>query len=428
MKQVVEKGKTLLVDGPASVTLLSGETEILGAYFKPSSKMVIREGKRVPFLIKEKAEFDLLLGEKAAATEFETNTIPQSWENAINTILNQKTEPLIVMIVGGIDSGKTSFCTYLANKTLKEKRKVAIIDADLGQADVGPPSTIGSCRITKPIRDPFEIGAENICFIGVTSPSSAATKVVEAIAKMKDKVLKRAIGVLIINTDGWIEGEDAIRYKLSLIKQVKPDVLIGIQEQNELTFLLGAVTETQKMPIESSPAVRKRDREERKLLREIGYKKYLKGAALESFPISWVKVSGLPLGNGSAPSRERIAKIVEQIGTTPIYAEETSTSVFIVLGRQQWADEEIAISIGDTLNKKVKIVWQGDEEGLLVALHDKEENFLGLGVLEQIDYERRVFKVYTRVRKDVASIHVGQIKLDKSGKELGQSEAFSDYI
>jgi polynucleotide 5'-kinase involved in rRNA processing len=108
--------------------------------------------------------------------------------------------------------------------------------------------------------------------------------------------------------------------------------------------------------------------------------------------------------------------------------EETPDSVFIVLGKEQWADEEIARSIGETLNKKVKIVWQGDEEGLLVALHDKDENFLSLGILEQIDYERRVFKVYTRVKKDVASIHVGQIKVDKSGKELGQSEAFSDYL
>jgi polynucleotide 5'-hydroxyl-kinase GRC3/NOL9 len=272
------------------------------------------------------------------------------------------------------------------------------------------------------------MNAESICFIGVTSPSSASTKVVEAIARMKEKALKRPVDILMINTDGWIEGEDAVRHKLSLIKQVKPDVLIGIQQENELTFLLGAVIETQKLPIESSPAVRKRDREERKLLREIGYKKYLKGAAVESFPISWVKVSGLPLGNGAPPARERVAKIVEQIGTTPMYMEETPDSVFIVLGKEQWADEEIARSIGETLNKKVKIVWQGDEEGLLVALHDKDENFLSLGILEQIDYERRVFKVYTRVKKDVASIHVGQIKVDKSGKELGQSEAFSDYL
>lgn len=427
MRRTVEAGRTLLVDGPASITMVSGKAEILGAPFKADSRMIIREGKRIPLEVERKAEFNIELGEKASANEMEFSTIPLSWKNAVNTILAQ-TKLVIVMIVGGIDSGKTSFCSYLANKALIEKRNVTIIDADLGQSDVGPPSTIGSCRITKPIKDPFEMGAENVCFIGVTSPSSAASKVIEGIAKMKEKVLKRNVDLLIINTDGWIEGEDAIKYKISLVKQVKPDIVIGIQEKNELTFLLGALTETQNLPIESSPAVRKRDREERKLLRELAYKKYLKGAAVESFPINWIAITGVPFGTGMPPFRERMNKIAEQLGTTPIYCEETSENIFIALGEDQWADEEIAKALENILKKRVKIAWEGDEEGLIVALHDKSGNFLGIGVLQEIDYERKVLKVYTRVKAGVASIHVGQVKLDKTGKELGQSEIFADYL
>jgi len=428
VKRTVEAGKTLIIDGPASVTLISGEVEILGAQFKIGSKMVIREGKRVPLEVKQKAELDLFLGEKAAASEVEASTIPKSWENATITILEQKSTPVTVMIVGGIDSGKTSFCAYLANKALKDRRSVAMVDADLGQSDVGPPSTIGSCRITKPIRDPFEIGAENICFIGVTSPSGAVPKVIEGITSMEEKALKRGVNILIINTDGWIEGEDAVRYKVALAKQIKPNVLVAIQEQNELTFLLGALTETQNLVIESSPAVRKRDREERKLLRELGYKKYLKGATMESFPLGWIRILGVPFGTGTSPSRERMNKIIEHLGTTPIYCEETPSSIFIVLSKEQWADEEIARNLGDAVKKKVKIVWEGDEEGLLVALHNTDESFLGIGVLQEIDYEHRVLKVYTRVKSGVSSIHVGQIKLDRTGKELGQSEVFVDYV
>lgn len=426
MRQVVETGKTLLVDGPASVTLQTGQAEILGADFKAGSKMVIREGKRVPFEVKQKAEFEILLGEKAAANEFGSSTIPNSWKETVNSVLAQNS-PATVMIVGGIDVGKTSFCSYLANEALKQKRKITLIDADLGQSDVGPPSTIGSCRITKPIKDIFETSAENICFIGVTSPSSAALKVIETIADMKEKALKRPVDILIINTDGWIEGEDAIRYKVTLIKEIQPTVLVGIQEQNELTFLLGAVTEIQRLAIESSPAVRKRDREERKVLRELAYKKYLKGATIESFPLSWIKLSGVPFGIGAPPSRERLSKIVEQLGTTPVYCEESPSSIFIALSKEQWADEEIARNIGQTLKKDVKIAWEGDEEGLIVALHDKNGDFLGIGVLDEIDYERKALKVYTPVKKGVVSISVGQIKLDKTGKELGPSDAFVDY-
>jgi polynucleotide 5'-hydroxyl-kinase GRC3/NOL9 len=426
LKRTVEVGKTLLVDGPASVILLTGAADILGAPIQATSKIVIREGKRLPFEIKMKAEFDLLLGEKAGANEVPTSTIPKSWEDAANTILELKNLPATVMIVGGIDSGKTSFSAYLANKALKMKKSVAIIDADLGQSDVGPPSTIGSCRITKPIRDPFDISAENVCFIGVTSPGGAVPKVVEGIANVKEKAVKRGANLLIVNTDGWIDGEDAIRYKVALAKQVTPDIVVAIQEKNELTFLLGALIETQNLAIESSPAVRKRDREERKLLRELSYKKYLKGATVESFPLSWIKISGVTFGTGAKPSRERMNKIAEHLGTTPIYCEETPNSIFMVLSKEQWADEEIAESLEGIMKKKIKIVWQGDEEGLLVALHNEDENFLGIGILQEIDYEWRALKIFTRVKSGVASIHVGQMKLDRTGKELGQTDVFAD--
>jgi len=427
LKRTVEAGKTLLVDGPASVILDTGVADILGAPVQAASRIVIREGKRFPFEIREKAEFDLMLGEKAAVDEAPGSTIPKTWEDAADTILELKSLPVIVMIVGGIDSGKTSFSAYLANKGLKVKRSVAMIDADLGQSDIGPPSTIGSCRITKPIRDPFEINAENVCFIGVTSPNTAVHRVVEGIMKVKEKVMKRGASLLIVNTDGWIDGEDAIRYKVTLAKQIKPDVVVAIQEKNELTFLLGALIETKNLAIESSSAVRKRDREERKLLRELGYKKYLKGAAVESFPLSWIRISGVTFGTGAKPSREHMNKIAEHLGTIPIYCEETPNSVFMVLSKEQWADEEIAENLEGMMKKKVKIVWQGDEEGLLVALHNKDESFLGVGIIQEIDYERRVLKVFTRVKSGVASIHVGQMKLDRTGKELGQTDVFADY-
>jgi len=425
VKRIVDKGKTLLVDGPASVIIQTGEVEVLGAPLKTGVKVVIREGKRIPLEIKEKAEFDLTLGERAVVNEVEGSTIPVSWEKAADEVLSRE-KPVTAMVMGGIDSGKTSFCAYLANRALKERRNVTIVDADLGQSDVGPPSTIGSCRLTKPIIDPFEMGAESVFFIGVTSPSGAVSKVIEGIAGMKEKALKRGVGVLIINTDGWIEGEDAVRYKVALTKQIKPNLLIGIQEQSELTFLLGALTETQNLVVESSPAVRKRDREERKLLRELGYKKYLKGARSESFPLGWTRVAGAAFGTGVPPSRERMKRIEHLLGATPLYCEEMPNLVFIALNKEQWMDEGLMKDLEQKLNRKVRVVREGDEEGLLVALHDAKENFLGIGVLEEIDYERRVVRVYTPVREGVTSLHLGRVKLDRKGREIGLSDVFAE--
>jgi len=426
VKRIVEKGKTLLVDGPASVKIISGEVEVLGAELRTGIKMVIREGKRIPLEVKRKAEFDMTLGEKAATNEVEGSTIPVSWEKASSEVLGHE-KPVTVMVMGGVDCGKTSFCAYLANKALEKKRRVTIIDADLGQADVGPPSTIGSCQISKPIRDPFETGAQKVCFVGVTSPSGAVSRVVEGLVDMKNEALRRNAEILIINTDGWIEGEDAVHYKVALTEKISPGIVVGIQQQNELAPILDALTQIKTIVVDSPSAARKRDREERRLLRELGYKKYLKGARTESFPLWWARVAGVPFGTRMPPSKERMKNIVEFLKATPLYCEETPNSVFIALDKEQWIDKELTKDLEQRLNKKVNVVREGDEEGLLVALHDAKGSFLGIGVVEEINYERRVVKVYTPVQEGVSSLHLGRIKLDKKGREIGLGDVFIDY-
>ena len=79
------------------------------------------------------------------------------------------------------------------------------------------------------------------------------------------------------------------------------------------------------------------------------------------------------------------------------------------------------------MGKKVKLIQESDEQGLLVGLHDEEEKFLGIGILDNIDYGRHIIQVYTPVTANIASIHVGQVKLDKKGKEIGISPVFKDY-
>jgi polynucleotide 5'-hydroxyl-kinase GRC3/NOL9 len=82
------------------------------------------------------------------------------------------------MVVGKADSGKTSYCTYLINKLTNAKRKVAILDGDLGQSDIGPPCTVAYAFVAKPLTELYELKAENAFFVGVTSPSAAMAKTV----------------------------------------------------------------------------------------------------------------------------------------------------------------------------------------------------------------------------------------------------------
>ena len=426
MKRTVEKDKTLLVDGPASVEVLSGKTSVLGATIKIGEKLIIREGKRIPFEINKRTVFDLMLGNGASYEEINGSTIPSSWKTALTEIFSLR-RPVTVMVMGAVDSGKTSFCTFLANEALRRKWKTAIVDADLGQSDIGPPSTIGFSRINSYVRDLFEIEAESAYFVGVTSPTGAVKRVLEGLTILKNKALEVGTDFLIINTDGWVEGEDATEYKIRLVDHVGPDVVVGIQYEDELAPILNALKKTMTVAVESPLVVHRRNREKRKVLRELSYTKYLKGAKVQSFPLNWIMVEGGVFGAGRVPTLERMRMIRDWLGRYPVYCEETSTMVFVVLRKGQWVDEEQIGRVEERLGKRLKVIGEGEEEGLLVALHDEQGEFLGIGVLSGVDYKRKVIKVYTPISEDVAIIRFGQIKLDKKGKETGLSTVYANY-
>jgi polynucleotide 5'-kinase involved in rRNA processing len=74
------------------------------------------------------------------------------------------------------------------------------------------------------------------------------------------------------------------------------------------------------------------------------------------------------------------------------------------------------------------LIQEGDEEGLLVGLKDEEDKFLGIGILDGVDYKRRVLKLYTPVSEKVSLLCFGQIKLDKNCREIGLSTVYSSYL
>jgi len=424
MKHRIRKGKTLLVDGPASAELISGGAEVLGATFRKGDRIVIRDGKRVPFEVKRSSTFNLMVAENASLEEIDGSTVPVSWETASEEIISMN-KPNTVMVMGEIDSGKTSFCVYLANKALKGKLKVAVIDGDLGQSDIGPPSTIGFCHVTAPVKDLFELEAEKACFVGVTSPSSVINKVITELTSLKTTILRTDVDFLILNTDGWVDGEDAIKYKIELAKKVAPDVVVGIQRENELTPILSALKNVKTIAVDSPSVIRKRNQGKRKILRQLSYKKYLKGAKVQSFSLNWIRVEGAILASANHPITERIEKIRELLGTKPLYYEEASTTALVVLWRNQWLDEAQIKRVEEFLGKKVNVTREGDEEGSLVGLENEEGNFLGIGIIRGIDYKRRVMKVYTPVGEVVSTISVGQVKLDEKGRELWINQVFN---
>ncbi|MGQ9623997.1 MAG: Clp1/GlmU family protein [Candidatus Bathycorpusculaceae bacterium] len=420
MNRTVDNGKTLLVDGPASVAVTSGKAEVFGSVLGGSSKVVIREGKRLPFTVMEKASFQISLGENASVEEVDGNTIPPSWNKSYEELVKLDKKPVTAIVSGTVDSGKTSFCTYLVNNLLREKRKLAVLDGDLGQSDIGPPCTVAYTFVTKPLTDLFNLELENAFFVGVTSPSAAINKVIEGLVTLKRQILEDNPDFIVVNTDGWVEGEDAVNYKARLVEELNPDVVFCIQQKDELAHLLNALEKFKKVIVESPMAIRQRSREKRKSLRELGYIKHLKNAKVQSFPISWLKIEDdWLLGLDKAPGNVRRArKVYELLGMKPLHFAELPDKICIVIGRGRWVNRDNIKKIEEFTKKKVVIVRKGEEAGLLTALYDQKRKFLGIGILYEVDFLRKTLKIYTSVSENVSAVAFGRVKLGKNMKEI----------
>lgn len=349
----------MIVDGPASVKLVSGKAEVYGYLVRDGQRVVAREGKRLPFFVLETAVFDLSLGANAAVEQADSNTIPSSWDKPFEAISAVRSKPVTILVLGKGDSGKSSYCTYLLNKLVAEKCRVAVLDGDLGQSDIGASGTVAYALASKPTADLYELKVENAFFVGVTSPILAVARTMEGLTVLKNEIQTRPVDFIVVNTDGWVAGDVALHYKTALIKQLKPGVIVAVQVAGELVDLIANIGQPV-VTVEASCSLSPRTSEKRRVLREMTYARYMKDAKLQCYPIS-----------------------------------------------------QLTIEPAGALPKN-----QSPEKGVLVGLYGYGNNFLGIGVLREINWARRALKIQTPVSAKPSRIAVGKVYLDFKLREL----------
>jgi polynucleotide 5'-hydroxyl-kinase GRC3/NOL9 len=369
----IKRGKTLLVDGPVSVALLSGEAEVFGASINVSHqnknppRVVIREGKRLPFYVQETAEFVLSLGKGAEIEEVDGSTIPKSWFTAYEIVREIPKKLAVVFVIGRADTGKTSFCTYLVNKLIAEKGAVAILDEDLGQSDIGAPCTVAYAYAAEQVTDLSRLKPVNTVFVGANSPRGSIDRTIEGAKYLKGEILaEQKANYLIINTDGWTDTAEAVEFKANLASAMEPDVVFCVQGEAVSSFcdsLGGAFGAFRQERVESTVSVKQRNPEKRRKLRELSYAKYFEGAKVKVYTLSHVTVEGKESG---------------------------------------------------------ALIRQRQVENLLVGLHDEHKRFLGLGVIRSVDYERKTLRVFTSIQQKPAIVSFGSVRLDGNLREVPQ--------
>ena len=315
------------------------------------------EQRQLPIETETHAAFEILLGRSGKISDIEGTTTPQSWRHAATALKGMRTGKVIVL--GSTDAGKSTLCTYLVNKLLNEVGNLQIIDADVGQTDVGPPTTIARARPLKPIASLPELQANAGVFIGHTTPSYVQGKLIRGIQKL---LAESERSLTIINTDGWIGDRDAIRYKIDLITQVSPELVVGLEYRDELQpILTGAGASS--MRVDSARNTYGRSRAGRRSIRASNYRRFLEGAVTRSVNLQNVQLS-FPTGFSSAtPHGNRILR------------------------------------------------------NLIIGLVDEDGYLLEIGILVGIGPHS--LRIFSRPTNEIRRIDVGYVKISPYGREIG---------
>lgn len=423
MKMSLSKSQIIKVEGPAYLQVLEGSLLVLGKRMVPREYTIVPKSKTMVFEALEDSKIELRLGESGKIERLEDITIPVEWKIAVDKILGMK-KPVTIIVLGNVDSGKTTFCTFLVNQAFLRGFKTAIIDNDLGQSDVGPPTTIGLGFLEKTVASLSEVPLFDAFFAGSTSPNGLIERVILGSRHLLDLALRNNADVIVINTSGWVSGRGARSLKLSLMLLLNPKVIVAIQRSGELEHLLKPFQGLSSMNIIRIPTpriLRVRDREERRFLREASYSRYLVKSKVRVLFMDKIGMVFSFLGSGFPIPQDEIKHYEFLLGTPIVYGESSFDSILLIIKGGMTLEHKLQLE--ETLRKEtgkeeVIILPQGFERNLLAGLFSPQGVFLGLGLIKEINFHKRTIEVLTPVEDEIGLIMIGYVKISEDGKEI----------
>ena len=148
-----------------------------------------------------------------------------------------------VLLVGGLDTGKSTLSRMLLRAGVDAGRPSAFLDADVGQKTVGPPATI-SLKAVRAVADlePDALAtADALSFVGSTSPQGHLLPVVTGVFALARRARDEGADFLVVDSGGLVSGISGQILKYHKVEMLRPDLVVGLQRGEELQPLLGVI-------------------------------------------------------------------------------------------------------------------------------------------------------------------------------------------
>ena len=258
----------------------------------------------------------------------------------------------VIMMIGAADTGKTTLARHLARDALAAGRSVALVDADVAAATVGPPACVGLRYLENPKDLTHLHDADELRFVGSVHPGGVVLPHVVAAAALVERARRRA-DYVVLDTTGVVAGVVGQTLKYHLMELCSPAVVIAMQRGNEMEPIIGM------------------------LKRFLGARIAKASPSPDHVPLSPVERS------------EQRSKAFAEALPNPLERWRVQSTVFAP-----------TLPEGFDLDKL---------EGMLVGIQDGDGRCLGLGVIEFVD---GVLRVATPHGEAMRGLRLGSMRID----------------
>lgn len=349
-----------------------------------------------------------------------------SWSQAVEEVAAAvAADPGVCMLLGATDTGKTTLARILANALLERGRRVAVVDGDVGQSDVGPPATVGLTVLDRPCPDLSGAPLDAAYFVGSNSPEPLLLETVTGVRLMVDRALARGCDAVVVDTTGLVHGPQGRALKRAKLELVRPRHAVLLERRREMEGLLRqcAALPCRAWRLEVAPEVRRKTPDERRRAREARFADHLAAGRRVTARLGEFGFLRSMLGAGHPVPAAELSSLARGIDCDVVYAERLPEALYLVTRgpRDRLSLEQVQRRSGAP---RLIDVDEAAFRDLLCGIHGRDGEFLGLAVLEDLDFRAGAAALFTAVEGAPPSswqwLAVGVLRVGRDGRELGR--------
>jgi polynucleotide 5'-kinase involved in rRNA processing len=167
-------------------------------------------------------------------------------------LARQAGTPGVTMLIGGLDTGKTTVAIDAVRYALAAGHRPVLVDADIGISTVGPPACVG-LKVFESENDLETVhGPDALHFVGAITSSRLVLQQVVATAVMVERA--RSLGdVIIVDTAAVAAGVSGETLKYHKAELCRPDLVIALQRGEEMEPVVGMLRRFLDLDVVTAP-------------------------------------------------------------------------------------------------------------------------------------------------------------------------------